>query len=321
MDYAAFSAGLKQEPEPAPAYFFHGEEPYLMQRGGELLAERYGLAPGGRFVGEETPWREIAGALASTFLLGPRRLIGVVYREEVPSDHVRGLEGFPTGPTVLCAQFWMKKLPCKAPAHACKIKCDRPGDELLGKWARKEFGLRGRRIGGEALEAFVKGMHGRPLHACLAALESISAHAGPGGIVGHPDVEPFVGADVQSSAFRICDALAARRPGAAQEALRDLLARGEPPLKIHGGIAWGFRQVRDAHERRARGQNRIEAARAIAVRYGAERYVELAERLGAGGLRRAFEALLEADRALKSGADETALDLLIGRLAEAPSHG
>ena len=288
-----------------------------MQRGGQLIAERYGLESGGRFIGEETPWNAVAGALASTFLLGPRRLIALVYRETVAADHVRGLEGFPAGPTVLCAQFWMKKLPCKPPAHALKIQCDRPGDALLGKWAQKEFGLRGRRIGGDAIEAFVQGMRGRPLHACLSALESVSAHAGPGGVVGRADVEPFAGADVRGSAFRICDALVARRPGEAMGELRDLLSRGEPPLKIHGGIAWGFRQLRDAHDRRARGQNRIETARSIAVRYGAERYVELAERMGAAGLRRAFEALLEADRALKSGADETALEVLVGRLAQA----
>lgn len=321
MDYAAFSARLKADPDPAPAYCFYGDEPYLMQRGAEIVAERYGLQSAGRLVGEETPWRDVAGTLASTFLLGPRRLIGVVYRENVPADHVRGLESFPAGPTVLGAQFWMKKLPFEPPATALKIKCDRPDDELLGKWARKEFGLRGRRVGGEALEAFVQGMRGRPLHACLSALESISAHAGSGGVVARPDVEPFVGADVQSSAFRICDALAARRPADAHGALRDLLARGEPPLKIHGGIAWGFRQVWDAHLRRARGQNRIEVARSLSVRYGAERYVDLAERMGAAGLRRAFEALLDADRALKSGADETALETLVGRLAEAQANG
>ena len=275
-----------------------------MQRGGEILAERYALQPAGRWIGDETPWRTIAEALdaSSLFGAGPR-IVSVVYRtpEAVRLDHARGLAAQRSGTAVLCAQFWMKKLPLTAPKKALTVRCDRPDANLLARWARKEIGLRGKQIGSDALHTFTRGMENRPLHACLNAIEAITAHAGAEETVERSDVEPFVAPDIQTTAFRICDALAGRRTGEALAVLGDLLSRGEPPLKILGGIGWGFRKAREAHEGMRDGQNRIEVARGLGVRYRPDRYVELADRLGTRGLQRAFQCLLDADAQLKSG--------------------
>lgn len=317
MDYSAFSRHVKETADPAPAYFFFGEEPYLMRRGVEAVAERYGLAPMDRRDGDAIEWGRIAEELAATFLLGPRRLMPLVYRDEVPESHVKGLQRFPAGPTILCAEFWFEKLPVKVSKDAVTIQCDRPKPELLARWARKEFGLRDRTISGAALAAFVGGMRERPLYACLNAIESISCHAVA--TVETTDVEPFVTADVQTSAFKIGDALAERNTARALEHLRDLLARGEPPLAILGAVAWSLRKVRDARAMRARGQNRIEVARAIGIRYNAERYVDLADAMGENGVRRGFEALRDADALLKSAAGsksaQAVLEAAVHRLA------
>ena len=126
-----------------------------MQRGVEILTERFGLEPGGRFAGEEVPWRSIADSLAAGFLMGPRRIVTSLYRNAVPADHAKGLKKVPAGQTVFCGIFWLKKLPFKVPKAACSVSCPRPDDTLLARWARKEFSLREQQISSDALHNLV----------------------------------------------------------------------------------------------------------------------------------------------------------------------
>jgi DNA polymerase III delta subunit len=324
VDFSAFTRRIKEDPRPAPVYAFYGAEPYLMQRGAEMLCERYALRPSGRREGSETPWSAVAEAARASFLGeapgAAARLLTLVYRDDVPADHADGLAGPIAGPTVLCVHAWMNRLPFKTPPDLPTIRCDRPDGALLAKWVRKELGRRGRTISSDALRAFVEGVQDRPLHACLGALESVAAHAGAGAVVERADVEPFVAPDLRASAFKICDALAQRQAGAAAAVLRDLLARDEPPLKILGAVHWGLNKAREAHERRRRGQDRLETARALGIRFHPERYVEWADRMGAAGLRRAFDAMMQADELLKSsGAADPGIvmEIMIHRLARA----
>lgn len=318
MDYAAFSLRLKEAAEPPAGLIFHGAEPYLMERGAALAAERWGLQPAGRLYGNETPWDPVAAALGAGFLLGPRRLVTLIYRGKVPADHAAALGGLAATPALLCAMIPAPTLPFKPTAASWAVKCDHPNEELLARWIRKELAARGHALASEALGPLVQAFHNQPLHGCLNVLETISCHAGPGAAVGRPQIEPFVPPSLRANTFKILDALAARRPAEAMAVVRELLAHEEPALKIHGGVVWGFQKLLEAHHRRRAGHNRIEVARTLGVKYGADGYVALAERMGPRGLRRGLEALQDADRRLKvggvRGTAETTMEMMVTRL-------
>ncbi len=132
-------------------------------------------------------------------------------------------------------------------------------------------------------------------------------------------VRPLLGWPAAASAFDLLDPLARREPGEALAIARDLLARGEPPLKVMGALSWHYARLVELGfllEERPK-PSEEEVARALGVApFSARRLLAAYRRLGAARVERALEALVEAELAIKTGADpEARLLALLVRLA------
>lgn len=304
LDYNEFTRKLKATPEPPPALLLHGDEPYLMERGAELACEAWKLHKAARIVGDEAAWREVESATAASFFDSGRRAVIVHYRRaaDVTADHAAGLQRWlekPTPGCTLIVRCAFKSLPVKAPASAWDVRCDRPDEDTMRRWLRREFTKRGHNIAPDAIAAFEFTLRRAPLHLWATTIDAVSSSVDSGATVERRDLEPFLGLDLDVNAFRLCDALVEGRAAAAAGLMGEILDGTPDPLPVLGALAWAYRKLLIAKLRRLKGQNRIEVARSIGVRFRAERYVDLADRLTLEDFERVHEVLLAADGQLK----------------------
>jgi len=135
-----------------------------------------------------------------------------------------------------------------------------------------------------------------------------------------PDrVRPLLAWPAATSAFDLLAPLARGEIGEALAVAHDLLERGEAPLRVVGALGWnytklsqiGFLLEQDPHLTEAELAKRLGVAP-----YAARRLLESYRRLGQERVERALEALLEAELAIKTGADpELRLTALLFALA------
>lgn len=121
----------------------------------------------------------------------------------------------------------------------------------------------------------------------------------------------------EQKTWTLCDRLFERDVAAAMRALRSLRASGEAGLAILSPVATRVRELIRLKELPDR-MSDADAARAAGLRFDwqARNYRRQAARFGLGELVEAHERIVEADRALKSGADEDVLlPLLVAGIA------
>lgn len=155
------------------------------------------------------------------------------------------------------------------------------------------------------------------LYRARGEIDKLQSWLGPGS--GRSPVDaatlgPLLAAGAGGTSFRVVDAVAARDGARAQRLARDLLDEGENPLMFLGALAW-------------RGRALLQAKAMLAARVP-ERTVQQATRLWKLDVLRRWRleellafpaALLQADRALKTGGEPRAVvQRLLAALTEAP---
>ncbi len=122
-------------------------------------------------------------------------------------------------------------------------------------------------------------------------------------------VEPLLGWPAATSAFDLLEPLARREVGEALKIARELLDRGEPPLKIMGALAWHYARLAEVgfllEENPKAGEEAVARALGVAP-FSARRLLSAFRRLGPARVERALETLLEAEVSIKTGADPEA---------------
>ncbi len=122
-------------------------------------------------------------------------------------------------------------------------------------------------------------------------------------------VLPLLAWPPASSAFDLLEPIARREAGRALSLTQQLLARGEAPLKLLGALTWHYTKLAELGflleaEPKAR---EAEVARALGVApYSARRLLAAYRKLGGQRVRRSLSRLLEAELAIKTGADPEA---------------
>ncbi|MCL5256889.1 MAG: DNA polymerase III subunit delta [Chloroflexi bacterium] len=158
---------------------------------------------------------------------------------------------------------------------------------------------------------------GGDLYQLSQELDKLSTYAGPVGSVEPRDVELLV-ADVRESAiFNLTDALVAHRTGTALTTAHDLVADGRPVPWILSKIAQHFREIIMVKEGLSQGWSVADVQQRLRVKeYPAKKLMEQARQHTIGELQGAYQPLIEADIALKTGRarPEVALDQLIASL-------
>jgi len=176
-------------------------------------------------------------------------------------------------------------------------------------------GERGIRLTAEAASLLEDLCADGDLYRAGTELDKLRSWLGPEGAKGAVDaatLAPLLAGGPGGTSFQVADAVAARDGETAQRLARQLLDEGENPLMFLGALAWRLRAL-------------LQAKAMLAARVP-ERAVQQATRLWSLEAVRRFRleellgfpaALLEADRALKTGSEpRTVLQRLLSRLTE-----
>lgn len=156
------------------------------------------------------------------------------------------------------------------------------------------------------------------LWSLAAEIEKLSLYA-RGERITESDVRRLVPAALESRIYLLADAVAERRGGEALAVLEELVAAGRPTPVLLAAVAGRIRQlimVRELLEARV-APREIQNRLGIRSAWQFDRLREQASRLSLPRLESAYQRLLVADRAVKSGrVDEvTALEIAVAELA------
>lgn len=308
-------------PRKAPVHLLWGSDAFLLR---EAAAE---------IVGPEVKAREVeAGAweggeladLATPSLFGERRALVVTDCRSLPELALRELARYlaqpdPEATLVLCAT-----VPERGKAPAVLLRLAEPVGTVrevalarkdLPGWLVRRAGARGIDLAPEAASALVEAVGEDP--AALARSLEQAASAFPGERITREQVERQFRGPGEQHIWDLCDRAFARDLGGAMRSLRTLLAAREDPLLVLGGLASRLRdllRVGALPERMPLGE--LTRAAGLRFEWQARRYREQARRFTLEELVTIHAGIVEADRALKSGADaEIVLPLLLGRIA------
>ena len=313
-------------PRKPPVHLLWGEDEFLLR---EAALE---------VVGSEVQPREVDGGswqggetadLATPSLFGELRALLVTDCRSLPDDALRELGLYltapdPEAPLVLCAT-----VPERGKAPAALVKLIQPVGTVreikvarkdLPTWLAQRAKRREADLAPEGAAALVETLGEEPaaLEQALAQLAS----AFPGERLTRDLVaQQFRGLGEQHI-WDLCDRAFARDLPGAMRSLRTLMESRDDPLMILGGIASRLRdllRVRALPDR----MPPAELARAAGLRFDwqARRYRDQARHFSLEELVQIHAEVVEADRALKSGAGEdVVLPVLIGRIAAEPAR-
>ncbi len=308
-------------PSKSPVYLLWGEDPFLLR---EAAFEILGRDPQPREV-EGGDWQggEL-GDLATPSLFGERRALLVNGARSLPEEAMKELSAYlgspvPDAPLVLIATVSERG---KAPAALVKL-CQSAGHVSEVKVARKDLAswLGGRAkaksvaLAPDGAAALVDTL-GEDTAALEQALDQL-ASAFPGQRIGRELVAKQFRGFGEQRVWDLCDKAFARDLPGSIRSLRTLLEAGEDGLMILGGIASRLRdllRVRELPERTPP----AEVAREAGLRFDwqARRYREQAKRFSMEELVGLHTNVVEADRALKSGATaDVVLPVLVTAIA------
>ncbi len=176
----------------------------------------------------------------------------------------------------------------------------------------------------EGVLHFLLESSGGDLYAVVSELDKLRAWAGPGEEphrISLADARELVIAGGSATGWEVADAIAVRDVGGAVAAARRLLASGEEPLKMLGGIVWRTRGMLQA---KALLEDRVplrEVGRRVRLGWGADRIFDGLRRYSIEELRAFPFHVAEADRALKSrGLDPGAIfERMVMRMVDRPA--
>ncbi len=311
-------------PRKPPVHLLWGEDEFLLREaalevvGSEVQPHE---VDGGAWQGGET------ADLATPSLFGELRALLVTDCRSLPDDALRELGLYltapdPEAPLVLCAT-----VPERGKAPAALVKLVQPVGTVreikvahkdLPTWLAQRAKRREVDLAPEGAAALIETLGEEPaaLEQALAQLAS----AFPGERLTRDLVaQQFRGLGEQHI-WDLCDRAFGRDLPGAMRSLRTLMESRDDPLMILGGIASRLRdllRVRALPDR----MPPAELARAAGLRFDwqARRYRDQARHFSLEELVQIHAEVVEADRALKSGAGEdVVLPVLIGRIAAEP---
>ncbi len=165
---------------------------------------------------------------------------------------------------------------------------------------------------------------GADLSALAQALEQLSLFVGPRQRITVAAVEELIAETRQHSVFDLANAVGERDTRKALHQCQRMLQAREPAIRILFMLTRHFRQLWIAQQCASQRVDREEAARRIGIPpFFVDGLLTQASRFDGPTLTRAFEALYDADRALKSSraGDDVVLERLLVDLCRTPAGG
>ena len=316
-----------------PVHLLWGEDTFLLREAAIELVSEFALqGRDGEVKAREVDAAEWQGGeladLATPSLFGERRALVVTDCRSLAREALAELASYlaapdPDSPLVLLARVGER---ARAPASLVKlvqpvgtVREIKLARKDLSGWLVKRSHAKELQLAPDGAAALVEILGEDPGELDQALTQLASAYPGPR--AGRDEVaQQFRGLGDQH-VWDLCDKAFGRDLPAAMRSLRTLLEGPDDPLMILGGVASRLRdllRVRALPERLAP----AEVAKRAGLRFDwqARRYQEQARRFGPDELARVHGRLVEADRALKSGATgDLVLPIVIAEIAGAPA--
>lgn len=200
-----------------------------------------------------------------------------------------------------------------AQEHGKVIQCTLPKGAALETWISKRAASLGVKITSEAA-AMLANYIGNQLRLLANELDKLATYIGPGATISVEDVRQLSAEVQEARVFDLTDALAQRNRKQALDLLHELLADGEPPLKLISTITSQVRSLLLVKELAGDGLrvSQIVSATGMAP-FVAEKALRQIGRFSPAQLEGAYRQLLATDAALKRSrlTPDMALDLLV----------
>jgi DNA polymerase-3 subunit delta len=200
-----------------------------------------------------------------------------------------------------------------AQEHGKVIQCTLPRGAALESWISKRAQTLGVKITSEAT-SLLANFTGNHLRMLANELDKLATYVGERAIIDVTDVRLLSAQAQEARIFDLTDALAQRNRKQALDLLHDLLADGEPPLKLISTITSQVRSLLLVKELASDGLRiqQIVSATGMAP-FVAEKALRQVGKFQAAQLEGAYRQLLATDAALKRSrmTPEMALDLLV----------
>ncbi|MBE3559206.1 MAG: DNA polymerase III subunit delta [Ktedonobacteraceae bacterium] len=200
-----------------------------------------------------------------------------------------------------------------AEEHGKAILCTVPKGAALEKWITKRAKSLDVRIAPEAASLLANFIGGH-LRLLANELDKLAMYVGPGGIITEQEVRRLSAQVQEARIFDLTDALAQRNSRQALNVLHDLLADGEPPLKIISTIITQVRSLLLVKELAQKGMRGAQIASTLGIApFLVEKSLRQLGKFHTAQLENTYRQLLATDAALKRSrlSPEMALDLLV----------
>jgi len=304
--------------EIAPLYYFHGDEPYLIERAVKRLM---GLTvpPDSRdfnldiFYGKECKGEEIASAAQTLPMFAERRVVLVRRSSEIPAPALEKLTEYVADPSPsTCLIFegekidQRKKFFLEIKKKGVLVEFKRLYENQLAPFIREEAAAYGKKVEPAALEMLIY-LVGNNLQELAAEMEKVATFIGSRDVIRMADIREIVSDTKVDTVFELADALGRKETGKALRSLNTILRDGEAPLMILSMLTRHFRQlwrVKELCEKRVPTQD-ISKATGINP-YFMKGIVEQARNYRLSEFKGIFERLFETDLALKTSGGKPA---------------
>jgi DNA polymerase-3 subunit delta len=330
MHTTAFLSGTQDVVVP-PLVVMHGGEAHLKEASRErlcslVLGEQEDASIGlTRFAGKDAEWKSVRDELLTVSMFGDRRLVIVDDADEFVSRYREALETYAQQPArqailVLDVKTWRKntRLAKKVAESGLELDCAELQGAQLAGWLVEQAKRQGKQLTRDSAALMVE-LAGAGLTLLDQELAKLITYVGDRERITPDDVRKLVGGWRAETTWKMTDAIRDGRPAAALQALEKLLAAGEAPQKVLGGINYVFRKYSRATELSRQGAALRPALQQAGV---FPRDVQAAEgylrRIGRPRAERILSWLVEADGGLKGGsrvAERLQLEVLLLKLS------
>ncbi len=301
-----------QRGEFSPLYYFHGDEPYLIERGVKRLLDR-AVSPDSRdfnlniFYGKECRGDEISSTAQTLPMFAERRVVLVKRSGELSAAALDILAEYVVDPSPsTCLVFEGEKIDqrrkffVELKKHGALIEFKRLYENQLGSFIREEATTCGKKIEPAAVEMLVY-LVGNNLQELAAEVEKVATYVGSRDIIKGADIREIVSDTKVDSIFELTDALGGKDLAKALRNMNTILRDGEAPLMVLAMLTRHFRQLWKVKELCDKGVPSQEIGKAAGINpYFLKGIMEQARNYRLTEFKAVFERLYETDWALKT---------------------
>lgn len=319
-----------------PVYLFTGEEEFIKESALQRLRELL-LPPGLETLNEtvlnDPPAATLIEAAETLPFMADHRLVVVKdlsllmngkTSKDADSDVERLVKWLENPPQDSVTLFYLhgegdgrKKLFTTLAKKHAAVKFDLLEDREIAKWINNRLKKDGKKMDPAAVGELTF-LAGRGLSRLSGEVEKLRSYVQDRPIIGVEDVRAVVSPSLESSVFRLVDAVIDRDLQTAGQLLTLLIDQGESTLGILAMLTRQIRFMAYMKSMRDEGQPLPAIEKALAMNhYGAQRTERQIRRFSAQTLMQAYQACVDADYSVKNGQarDRAALDRVIFLLA------